>query len=106
MKKINEDIKISASDFSKHLFWDIDSKNLDFNKHKKWLVGRVLQYGLMKDWELLCKQFSLDEIVTEALEIRDLDEKSASFLSILSGIPIEKFLCYTIKQSHPPHWNF
>lgn len=96
---------IPPKDFSPHLFWDVDVNTLDLEKHKKWLVKRVLDYGLMKDWQLLHILIGLDEITKCAIEVRDLSEKSMHFIARISNIPINKFLCYTLKQSTPKHWT-
>lgn len=97
---------INIEDFSKHLFWDVDKNTLDLEKHKRYIINRVLDYGLMKDWRLIHEYYGIDRIGEIATEIRDLDPKSLSFVSLLSGIPIDKFRCYTNKQLSPPHWHF
>ncbi len=97
---------LNISDLSPHLFWDIDINQLDKNKNSQFIVKRVLQYGLINDWLMIYKHFGLQTIVSVAKQIKDLDDKSLSFISALSKTPKEAFLCYTIKQSMPKHWNF
>jgi len=96
--------QVSISDFSKHLFWDIDRTKLDFEKNKRTIIQKVLDYGLINDWKIIYNYYGIDKIANTMLDIRDLDEKSASFISFLSNIPKEKFLCYTTKQSNLEHW--
>lgn len=91
---------------SPHLFWDVDRSKLDIRRSKKLIVQRVLEYGLLNDWVLINKHLGLREISEIATNLRSLDEKALSFISFLSKIPKEKFLCYTMKQSSPKHWNF
>ena len=43
--------------FSEHLFWDVDKNELDMDKHKEFIVERVLDYGFMAD-RLLIKEYS------------------------------------------------
>lgn len=102
MKNKNLDIKT----LSRHLFWDVDVNTLTFDKNKAFIVKRVLDYGLMKDWDLLYQNLGISEIAKIALNIKDLDPRSLSFISSLSKIPKEKFRCYAFQQSIPPHWNF
>lgn len=97
---------IKIQNLSQHLFWDVDKSKLDLTKNKKLIIQRVLDYGLMADWKLISDYYGINEIADTATKIRDLDIKSASFVSLLSNTPIENFLCYTTKQSTPPHWNF
>lgn len=91
---------------SPHLFWDIDINKIDFSRSKKLIIHRVLDYGLISDWKTILNIYGINEIATIAVTIKDLDKKSMSFISLLSGIPADNFLCYTTKQSIPKHWDF
>ena len=91
---------------SKHLFWDVDTSGSDENKHTQYIISQVLKFGLYSDWQIILKQYGLELIINSALHIRDLDRRTASFLSIISGVPKSKFPCYTTKQYFPKHWNF
>ena len=91
--------------FSPHLFWDVDNSNLDMDKDKKWIINRVLEYGLYNDWLLIKTQYGLKQIANSAFTMRDLSKKTVSFLSTLADVPKEKFICYTSKQSHLNCWN-
>jgi len=92
--------------FSKHLFWDVDSTHINQDKNDKYIIKKVLQYGLFKDWQLLQTFYGIDKITEIAVKIRDLDKKTIAFLSLISNTPKHKFVCYTTKQSTPKHWNF
>jgi hypothetical protein len=98
--------KNDIESLSAHLFWDVNVKDLSFAKSKKLIVQRVLQYGLEKDWYILAKFYGINEIAETAIKIKDLDRKSVSFISLLSNVPKERFLCYSITPLMPPHWNF
>jgi len=98
--------KIKITDFSKHLFWDIDRTKLDFEKNNAFIIERVLDYGLINDWNIIYDYYGIEKIAKVSTKLRNLDKKSISFISTLSKIPKEKFLCYTAKQSSPKHWDF
>ena len=98
--------KLVIKDLSSHLFWDIDRNSLDVDKDFRFILGRILEYGLMNDWVLLYKYSGINKIASEAKEIRSLDDKSLHFIAQLSGSKLEEFKCYTYKQSMPKHWNF
>ena len=36
---------VDRSQFRDALFWDIDATSLDWNKHKRWIIQRVFEYG-------------------------------------------------------------
>ncbi|RLD26057.1 MAG: hypothetical protein DRI54_03595 [Bacteroidetes bacterium] len=91
---------------SNHLFWDVDVSTIDTKTHSKYIIKKVLQYGFYEDWKSLRKFYGLDIIVRTAVNIKDLDRRTASFLSLIANVPKVDFLCYTSKQSMPKHWNF
>jgi hypothetical protein len=93
-------------DFSSHLFWDVDINKLHITENKKFIIQRVLEYGLINDWIWIKKTYGLKEIASVAVKIRDLDERTCSFISLLSKIPENQFSCYSTRQSMPRHWNF
>ena len=53
---------------------------LDFEKQKKFIVRRVLEYGLIGDWKIINKQYGITEISAIAITLKDLDEKSLAFI--------------------------
>ncbi|MCF6223960.1 MAG: hypothetical protein L3J34_09545 [Flavobacteriaceae bacterium] len=97
---------MDALKFDRALFWDIDPDTLDIKKHSKFIIRRVLQYGSIEDWEKIKNIFGLNKIVSTAKTIKDLDKKTASFLSVIGNVPKNDFICYTTKPSTPKHWNF
>ena len=97
---------LRISHFSKHLFWDVDIKTLDADRHESYIISRVLQYGLYSDWRLLLVHYGIGRIVNVARRIKELDKKTAAFLALLGGISANEFACYTTMPSSPKHWNF
>jgi len=89
--------------FSAHLFWDVKVEDLNIERSRKFIISRVLDYGLIDDWQLLTEIYGIQEIAATAASLRNLDKRSASFVSMLSKVPKEKFLCFTSKQSTPGH---
>ena len=104
MKKSKQ--KININDFSKHLFWDVNRNNLDLERSKKTIITNVLDYGLINDWNMIYSYYGIDEIAKVVMNIRYLDKKSIAFVSLLSKIPKENFLCYTTRQLNQTHWEF
>lgn len=91
---------------SKHLFWDVDTLQLNSKEHSSFIIKKVLLYGLFSDWKEVYNYYGIDKIIDVAKKMRELDKKTASFLSAISGIQKTEFLCYTTKQSMQKHWNF
>lgn len=97
--------QIKISDFSKHLFWDVDLTDFDFDKHKIHLINRVLEYGLIKDWKLLKEFYGLETIKEVSLNLRSLDAVTLSYLSAIFKIDKTEFRCYKHRQLYQTYWN-
>ncbi len=74
-------------------------------KNKIWFIHRILEYGLLRDWVFILKKYGIDEIAQIAINLKDLDKKTISLISVLSGVPKENFLCYNTEASNQKHWN-
>jgi hypothetical protein len=97
--------QITINDFSQHLFWDVDLDDFDFELHKVHLIHKVLEYGLLKDWNLLKQYYGLEVIKEVSLNLRTLDAVTLSYLSTIFNIDKTEFRCYKHKQLYPTYWN-
>ena len=86
-------------DFSPNLFWDADPVDLDFAKHKKYVVQRVLERGTLDDMRHMFSMYGFGNVVATSRTLRSLDPVALSFITNLSGEPKESFSCYMLKQS-------
>ena len=91
---------------SPHIFWDVDVSTIDMEKNGVFVLQRVLQYGLLKDWLIIKSNLGLERIKSIALQIPVLDDVSISFLSNLLHIEKSEFRCYKNKQSNQNYWNY
>lgn len=92
--------------FSAHLFWDVKREDIDMEKHSRYIIKRVLEYGMISDWKIVRQYYGLEKIVELAMTFRDLEPRALAYLSAISQTPKEKFRCYIYQQSNPQHWNF
>jgi hypothetical protein len=81
-------------------------EGIDIEKNKGFIVQRVLEYGLMEDWNLISAWFGIGEIGVLATQFRSLEPKALAFIVNITGLPIKNFRCYTTKQSMNPPWNY
>jgi hypothetical protein len=91
---------------SPHIFWDVDVATIDMEKNGAFVLQRVLQYGLLKDWLILKSNLGLERIKSIAVQIPVLDDVSISFLSNLLHIEKSEFRCYKNKQSNQNYWKY
>jgi len=98
--------EITINDFSKHLFWDVDLNEFELNKYQSFFIQRVLEYGNMKDWQLIKKLYGMEAIKNAALNARSLDAVTLSFVSTLfNKIDKTQFGCYKHRQLFQNLWN-
>lgn len=91
--------------FSPHLFWDVRKEDIDFDVHAQYVIKRVLEYGLLNDWNLIKAYYGLSQIVEIVKELRCLEPRALAYIAAISKTPKKKFRCYTWKQLNPQLWN-
>ena len=92
--------------FRKALFWDVDVYTIDYEKHARFVIDRVLSRGNLNDWWQLCRFYGLDTIEEEALQIRYMDKLTLNFCHTLFNTPKEKFRCYNTEPSIQKLWDY
>jgi hypothetical protein len=96
----------SINNLSKRIFWGVDPNTINWESHSNFIFERVMRYGTLEDWKIIKKVYGLSRVNKIAMEARNLDDFSLSFLSSVFAIPKEKFRCYTLKQSSQSFWNY
>lgn len=91
--------------FSKHLFWDINPKEMSLDACPSQVISRILEYGEWHDWRLILDYYGLDVIVEEMKRVRTLDPRALSFICCISNTKKEDYRCYRIAQLNPTLWN-
>jgi hypothetical protein len=92
--------------FSPNLFWDVNPNDIDMEEHAAFIVHRVLEYGLIEDWNYILSYYGMSRILFMVLQYRSLDPKALSFISAITKTPKENFRCYTTIQLNQQHWNY
>lgn len=96
----------TISNLSPHLFWDVDTAKLDFEKSKSQIIYKVVEFGLINDWNIIKNVYGLETIKNVSLQFRSLDVVTLSFLSNLFQIEKSNFRCYIPTQSNQNCWNY
>lgn len=91
---------------SKHLFWDVDTTSIDWERDAAFIIQRVIELGKQEDWEAIKLQYGIDTIKKQVVKFRTLDDVSLSFVSTIFGLKLEDFRCYRLKQSNQGSWNY
>ena len=88
------------------LFWDIDPDTIDYQRHARFVIERVLTRGNLDDWLELRDFYGLERIRNEALQIRCLDKVTLSFCEVVFKTPREKFRCFNTEPSLRKLWSY
>ena len=88
------------------LFWDVNRDEVDDDRHRRFIMQRVLERGTMDDWRLTKRRYSLPLIVAEAQQMRSLEPRALAFIACLGDVDESSFRCSALKQSHQRHWFY
>jgi hypothetical protein len=77
----------------KSLFWEIDRGKIDYRKDKKFIIGRVLDFGNLKEWKAIKDFYGFAEVKKAAQEHIFYDPRSANFWEMVLGLPSKKLQC-------------
>ncbi|MGB4853462.1 MAG: hypothetical protein WBQ38_14190, partial [Ignavibacteria bacterium] len=80
------------------VFWEIDIDKSDFDNHKKYVIERILQYGMTEHVNWMLNNFSESDITDAVKRSRIIDRRTANYWSLHYGINKNEILCFT-KQS-------
>lgn len=78
---------------NKNLFWDVNFKNLRYQKDADFIIERVLNYGDENDYKKIKEVYGLARIKNTAKKINYINKKNINFWSIIFNIPSESFKC-------------
>ena len=76
--------------FSQQLFWGTPIDANDMEKHKNYIIERVIVRGLLADFYWLLKTDNRDEIATALKKSRTLNRKTNHFCSEYFDIPLNE----------------
>jgi hypothetical protein len=96
----------SSPDISPKLFWDTDASSINWELNAPYVIERVLSRGTWADFKKLIGFYGKLRLKNELVRLRYMDDRSLAFCTAFFNVPIEKFRCYTFKQSNQSHWNY
>ncbi|MCC8038465.1 MAG: hypothetical protein LIP02_10120 [Bacteroidales bacterium] len=97
--------KSMTESLSPYLFWDMDTRGLDWDSFPAYIIQRVLEYGQMDDWRAIRDHYGVAKIAEHCKTLRTLDPVALAFVTCVSGTKKEDYRCYHYAQSNPTLWN-
>ena len=104
--------KIAPSDkimlpkqFEKY-FWDTDFKKVDKEKHKAYIIAKVLEHGNLEAVRWLFRNYQKRSLITILTKSRQFTPKVANFWATYFDIPKTKVLCLnkSFREMQKSHW--
>lgn len=91
-----------AGGLSSHLFWDVNKETLDWDKHLRLIVERVIQRGTYKNLLLIEKVYGKEKISDVIKHLPFLTTKDMMFVHRYYNIALEDLKCYKMRRSFGP----
>ena len=80
---------------SPHLFWDTKLESVDFQKHKRLIVDRVLHRGTLEEWNFVKNYYGKHGLIKILCELPFIAPKEANFVKVLFNLKPQQMKCYT-----------
>lgn len=87
-------------------FWDVDMQSLDYEKNARFIIEKVMNYGLWADIQEVMRFYGRDRLKQEVVQTAYLKKKTLSFCCAIFDLTPDQFRCYTRQQLHPTPWNY
>ena len=81
------------SQYKIHAFWDVPLKSIDYEKHKDFIIERILQYGGFDGIQWIFKNYDRQSIEQVVMNSRSLSRRTAHFWAVYFSIPISNIRC-------------
>ncbi len=88
-------------------FWDTKTSRLKPERHKVYIISRLLEFGDLPAVKWLLRNYSSKEIQGVLKKSRAISAKSAIFWANFFGIPHEEILCLNkhSQSQQKSHWK-
>ena len=101
-------VKYKYMKFRQELFWDVDPKTIDKNKHSQYIIERILEMGRKEEIKWLLQNFDKKTIKETLMKRKGFTVKTANFWRLFFNIPKNKILCLSkqYQQMRKTHWPY
>ncbi len=76
---------VSAIQFRSALFWDTDPKSLDVQKHSKYIIERIMDFGNDDEVRWMRQHYSKDVLAKVCQSSKQLHTSSRNFWTLLTA---------------------
>lgn len=94
MKKYKNKLNLT-----KGLFWDVEYEQLEWEKDKVYIIGRVLDMGSWEDIRKLFDRYGEEAIKRSIFKVRELKRRTEILWSKYFNIPVEKLSSWQRREA-------
>lgn len=87
-------------------FWDVDMLTLDYETNARFIIEKVMNYGLWTDIQETLRYYGHERVKEAIIQAAYLKKKTLSFCCAIFDLTPDQFQCYTRQQSNPLPWNY
>ncbi|MCF7848639.1 MAG: hypothetical protein K9M45_07315 [Kiritimatiellales bacterium] len=87
---------------SGHLFWDVYPEGVDPEKHRQFIIPRVMDRGTLADVEAVWNYYGEEKVRAALLSASSLNKKTIAFFANQFNLPRENFRAY---RESSKTWN-
>lgn len=84
-----------------HLFWDADSKALDLDRHKRYIIERVLELGTGDELKWLFEVYGASQVREVVCTSARLSRRTARCWANIFGLGEEEMRCFGTYSMNP-----
>ncbi len=95
----------ASLNLSRTAFWDVDMKSLDYETNARFVIEKVMNYGLWDDIVEVLRYYGHERVKAEVTQAVYLKKKTLSFCCTIFDLTPDQFRCYRRQQSNPLPWN-
>jgi len=81
------------------LFWDVDPDALDEERHRTFIIERILMFGRPPEIRWLLDRYPSDDLRAVIRHSRRLDRKTGNFWALHFGLAQEEIACLQLPSA-------
>ena len=101
----SKSFKFVTMQLRQSLFWDTDIKTIDLNKHKRYVIERIIMRGRIEEVRAMFAFYGKNVVKESVIDSRYLDKLTLALCCAIFQLPQSDFRCYKLAQSNPQLWG-
>jgi hypothetical protein len=83
-----------AQRLSTHLYWDVDRAGVDVDRHRRFMIPRIMDRGALSDVTAAWAYYGEACVRSTLLNARSLNKKTIAFFANQFDLPRERFRAF------------